>query len=176
MKLESKRTNNQSSIIDNHLAMPSTPVENVLQISPFMQNKPNSPNVQLNLTLFITMIYTIFTSLTKVKNKPNQTQNKPNSNPIAERPKMNTNIYYTKVYKNKSAIRREKTNPIQTQFQKFELSAMSICAKISCLLKYKLFDKVLTKNSRKRVDTCLFRIKKRENPRNSLVKLNLLRR
>jgi hypothetical protein len=75
MKLESKRTNNQSSIIDNHLAMPSTPVENVLQISPFMQNKPNSPNVQLNLTLFITMIYTIFTSLTKVKNKPNQTQN-----------------------------------------------------------------------------------------------------
>ena len=40
-----------------------------------MQNKPNSPNVQMNASLFITMNYTIFASLTKVKNKPN-------SNPI----------------------------------------------------------------------------------------------
>ena len=43
--------------------------------SVFMQNKPNSPNVQIHLTLFITMNYAIFTSLTKVKNKAN-------SNPI----------------------------------------------------------------------------------------------
>ena len=42
--------------------------------SVFMQNKPNSPIVQINASLFITKNYTIFTSLMKVKNKPNQTQ------------------------------------------------------------------------------------------------------
>ena len=45
--------------------------------SVFMQNKPNSPIVQVNLTVFITMIYAISISLTKVKNKPN-------SNPISK--------------------------------------------------------------------------------------------
>ena len=81
MKLESNRTNNQSSIIDNHLAKPSTSVEKTLQISSFMQNKANSPNVQLNLNIFITKNYAISNCLTKVKNKPNskpiQTQSKP---------------------------------------------------------------------------------------------------
>ena len=45
----------------------------------FSENKPNSPIVQMNLTNLTTMNYTIFTSLTKVKNKPNQSQNKPNT-------------------------------------------------------------------------------------------------
>ena len=54
----------------------------------FSENKPNSPIVQLNVSIFITMNYAIFTSLTKVKNKPN-------SNPI-----------------------KAKTNPNQTQFTK----------------------------------------------------------
>ena len=53
----------------------------------FRRNKPNSPIVQTDVMSFTTMNYTIFTSLTKVKNKPN-------SNPI-----------------------KAKTNPIQTQFQ-----------------------------------------------------------
>ena len=57
---------------------PSTSVENALQISSLMQNKPNSPIVQMNVNNLTTMNYTIFTSLTKVKNKPN-------SNPIATR-------------------------------------------------------------------------------------------
>ena len=48
----------------------------------FMQNKPNSPIVQTNVTNLTTMIYTIFASLTEVKNKPNQTQYKPKTNPI----------------------------------------------------------------------------------------------
>ena len=56
---------------------PSTSVENALQISSLMQNKPNSPIVQMNVNNLTTMNYTIFTSLTKVKNKPN-------SNPITE--------------------------------------------------------------------------------------------
>jgi len=57
---------------------PSTLVENPLQIDLFMQNKPNSPNIQIPLTSFIIMIYTIFISLTKVKNKPNSNPIKPN--------------------------------------------------------------------------------------------------
>jgi hypothetical protein len=60
---------------------PSTSVEKALQISSFMPNKPNSPNVQMNLTRFIAINYAILTSLTKVKYKPNtnpiQTQTKP---------------------------------------------------------------------------------------------------
>jgi hypothetical protein len=41
-------------------------------------NKPNSPIVQTNVRAFTKMIYTIFASLTKVKNKPNSNPNKPN--------------------------------------------------------------------------------------------------
>jgi hypothetical protein len=37
-------TNNQSSLIDNQLEMPSTPVENIRQIRLFLQNKPNFPH------------------------------------------------------------------------------------------------------------------------------------
>jgi len=40
MKLEPQITNNQSSLIDNHLKR-STTVEIALQIRPFMQNKAN---------------------------------------------------------------------------------------------------------------------------------------
>ena len=46
MKSVSNKNNNQSStcaigIIDNQLAMSSTPVENVRQIGSFLQNEPN---------------------------------------------------------------------------------------------------------------------------------------
>ena len=37
--------------------------------------------------------------------------NKPNSNPIFERPKMNANVFVTKDYVNDSAHRPKKTNP-----------------------------------------------------------------
>jgi len=56
------KVNNQSSLITNQL-----------------EGKPNSPIVRTDLTSFTTTIYTIFASLTKVKNKPNQTQYKANS-------------------------------------------------------------------------------------------------
>ncbi len=60
---------------------PSTSVENPLQISSFLTNKPNSPNVQTNASLFTTMNYAISNCLMKVKNKansnPKQTQFKP---------------------------------------------------------------------------------------------------
>jgi len=80
-----------------------------------MQNKPNSPNVQIDLTSFTIMIYTIFISLTKVKNKPNQTQFKPKTNPISEKPKMSVNIYYKREYDKKTALWWIKNKPNQTQ-------------------------------------------------------------
>ncbi len=67
----------------------------------FMRNKPNSPNVQMNLTFFTTMNYAIFASLTKVKNKAN-------SNPIQ-----------TQLSQLKPILGPNKanSNPKQTQFQ-----------------------------------------------------------
>ncbi len=65
----------------------------------FMQNKPNSPNVQINLNNFIIMTYMIFISLTVRKTKPIQTQFKAKQSqfwPI-------------------TGGSKAKTNPIQTQ-------------------------------------------------------------
>jgi uncharacterized protein YgiM (DUF1202 family) len=66
MKFELQTTNNQSSLIDNQLEMPSTPVENIRQIRLFMQNKPNFPHFSSENDDFA----------------KKQTQYKPNSNPI----------------------------------------------------------------------------------------------
>jgi len=63
----------------------------------FMQNKPNSPNVQISLTSFIIMFYIIFISLTKVKNKANSNPNKPN----LRKAKMNVNLYVIEDYRKK---------------------------------------------------------------------------
>jgi len=82
-----------------------------------MQNKPNSPNVQMNVTFFITMIYTIFISLTGVKNKPNQSQYKANTKPIASKAKIDAKYSYTKDYENISRSLLRKNKPKQTQFQ-----------------------------------------------------------
>ncbi|MFH1882412.1 MAG: hypothetical protein ABIL62_06860, partial [Planctomycetota bacterium] len=40
-------------------------------------------------------------------------KNKPNSNPISEKPKMNVNLYVIKEYENETTIRPKKTNPIK---------------------------------------------------------------
>ncbi len=99
--------------------LPSTSVENVLQISSFMQNKPNSPNVQLNVTFFITMNYTIFTSLTKVKNKPNSNPIKAKTKPIQtqllQRTKLMQSVYLQRIMKKNADRCYEKTNPKQSQ-------------------------------------------------------------
>ncbi len=57
--------------------LPSTFVENPLQIGPFMQNKPNFPKSQMNVNTYNTKNY---------ENKRNWTigQSKPNSNPISK--------------------------------------------------------------------------------------------
>jgi len=74
---------------------PSTSVENALQISSFMQNKPNFLRSQMNVCIFTQMDY---------ENKHNWTigQNKPNSNPIKpnfQKAKMNVNSIITKDYR-----------------------------------------------------------------------------
>jgi hypothetical protein len=53
------------------------------------------------------------------ENKPNsnqiQSQYKPKTNPIPERPKMNENLFATKVYENITTFRLEQNKPNQTQ-------------------------------------------------------------
>jgi len=68
--------------------LPSTSVENPLQIDPFMQNKPNLLNAQMNVTSIITKDYENVRLCRRGENKPNtnpikpnQSQNKPNMNP-----------------------------------------------------------------------------------------------
>ena len=52
-----------------------------------MQNKPNLPDAQMNVSSVITKDYENVHLLGRRKNKPNQTQYKANTNPIPEKPK-----------------------------------------------------------------------------------------
>ncbi|MCP4263593.1 MAG: hypothetical protein GY774_39715 [Planctomycetes bacterium] len=68
-------------------------------ISLFLTNKPNSPNVQLNVSIFIKMNYAILTGLTKVKNKPNQSQLKPKQSQFKPNPRKAKNERKYLLYK-----------------------------------------------------------------------------
>ncbi len=46
--------------------------------------------------------------------------NKPNSNPISSKAKMNANVYVIEDYENDTALRPKKTNPIKANFRKNE--------------------------------------------------------
>jgi len=76
-----------------------------------MQNKPNLLDAQMNLSIFSQMAY---------ENNSNWTlgQNKPNSNPIAERVKFMQSLYLQRIMKKNAAKGYEKTKPKQTQFPK----------------------------------------------------------
>ena len=76
-----------------------------------MQNKPNSLNVQIYINIYDTPDYKNFIPLAGYKNKPNQTQFKPKTNPISKMLKMNVSQIITM----KPPSGGEKTNPIQTQ-------------------------------------------------------------
>jgi hypothetical protein len=95
----------------------STNVEDSLQISLFMQNKPNVKCAQINVNSYMKSKYENLDTWLSGKNKPNQTQFKPKTNPISEKPKMSLNTYPTKAYSNKTVIRRKQNKPKQTQFQ-----------------------------------------------------------
>jgi len=112
MKLELQITNNQSSLIDNHLARHLfTRVENTLQISPFMPNKPNFWKVEIDASSVFTNDYKILWLYKSLKNKANQTQFKPNWSEAQ----------------------------VLSAVEGFEFSAMLICAKISGFFIYMLF-------------------------------------
>ncbi len=81
----------------------------------FCESKPNSPVVQMNVTFFISMNYPISASLTKVKNKPNQTQYKANSNPIPDRQKLCSNNFSQRDYERIARCRGQKNKPKQSQ-------------------------------------------------------------
>jgi len=112
-----------------------------------MQNKPNSPNVQIYINDYDTKDYKIFIPLAGYKNKPNSNPikpnlrkakmnvnilitkdyrknddfvvriNKPNSKPISVKLKMSANLYVIEDYDNETAFRPQKNKPKQSQFQ-----------------------------------------------------------
>jgi len=127
---------------------PPLHLSRILYKSPlFMQNKPNSPNVQMNVSNVKTMNYENFIPLAEQKNKPNSNpnkpnlpnceidakcvftkdyikkaafavrKNKPNSNPISVKPKMSANLYVIEDYENETTLRPRKNKPKQTQFK-----------------------------------------------------------
>ena len=73
-----------------------------------MQNKPNFQKSQMNVSFLCTMYYENLSDRTLGENKPN-------SNPISEKPKMNANIYATKDYKNKTVFRLQKYKTKQSR-------------------------------------------------------------
>jgi len=82
-----------------------------------MQNKPNLLNAQMNVTSFYTKDYENERLRRAGKTNPIQSQYKPKTNPIPEKPKMKLNSYSTKDYENETAFRPQKnkpnTNPIK---------------------------------------------------------------
>ena len=90
-----------------------------------MQNKPNVKDAKMNISPFMTIKYVKLDNWCNRKNKPNQTQFKPKTKPIAEIPKMNVSIYYTREYNKITAFRRIQNKPNQTQ-NKANLIVLSI--------------------------------------------------
>ncbi len=86
----------------------STTVEDSLQIGPFMQNKPNLPNAQMNVNNYYIKDYQNFIPLAGQKNKPNSNPIKPN----LQKAKMNVNSLITKDYRKKDdfVVRINKPN------------------------------------------------------------------
>jgi len=85
-----------------------------------MQNKPNSLNVQIYISVYDTKDYENFIPLAGQKNKPNSNPIKANlvrRRRIAERVKLMQSVYLQRIMKKNAAKGYEKTNPIQTQFK-----------------------------------------------------------
>ncbi len=72
-------------------------------------NKPNLRKAKMDVNLYVIEDY-------RKKDDFAVRINKPNSNPISEKPKMNATVFIKRDYENDTALRPKKTNPIQTQF------------------------------------------------------------
>ena len=96
-----------------------TTVENALQIDPFMQNKPNFPDDQMNVNKVLTKTYENNPCSGLLENKPNSNPNKANF----RKAKMNINKVLTKDYENEPLFRRGKnkpnSNPIKPNFKHY---------------------------------------------------------
>ncbi len=94
-----------SSLFTN---LPSTTVENPLQINPFMQNKPNFRKSQMNVKSYNTMDYENLSDWTIGQSKPNSNPIKPNF----QKAQMNVNSFITKDYRKKDdfVVRINKPN------------------------------------------------------------------
>ena len=86
----------------------------------------------MNLNSYLTKDYENERLADAGKTKPKQTQYKPNSNPIPERPKMNANAFSQKDYENETAFRPQKnkpnSNPIKPNFRQKMLEMPCIFA------------------------------------------------
>jgi len=100
----------------------STTVESALQIAPFMQNKPNLSDDQMNANMVLTMDYEKRTLGKRGKNKPNTNPIQTQTNPITEKQKMTVNKVLTNGYENKSHFwvkaKQTQFKPKQSQFPK----------------------------------------------------------
>jgi hypothetical protein len=76
---------------------PSTSVEMPLQITYFMQNKPNVKDAQINVNSYNKRKYEKLDTWLSGKNKPNTNPNKPN----LQKAKMNVNLYIIEDYRKK---------------------------------------------------------------------------
>ncbi len=93
--------------------LPSTSVENPLQINLFMQNKPNFRKSQMNVSIFSQMDYENLSDWTIGQSKPNSNPNKPN----CRKGKIDAKCVFTKDFrkKYKCSVRINKPNPRKTQ-------------------------------------------------------------
>jgi hypothetical protein len=86
----------------------------------FIQNKPNLPDAQTNVSPFLTRDYENQRRLRTMKNKPNQTQSNPIQSqykPNSRKTKMKLNFYSTKDYENEQLCPRRDINPIKPNFK-----------------------------------------------------------
>jgi hypothetical protein len=124
----------------------------------FIQNKPNLSEDKIDVSPFKTSKYKTLPAGSGKK----QTQFKPDTNPITERPKMSLNSTIKRYYETFPAYRAKKTNPNQTQFkadtnlwrildiEKNSLSRTILTNScIHCIERYILFVRIVTRLKKK---------------------------
>jgi hypothetical protein len=84
-----------------------------------MQNKAKVKYPKINLTSFMISIYVQVGQLVIQTNKANKAKNKPNSNPIDSKGKIDAKHLFTESYDDKTVLclceNKANSNPIQTQ-------------------------------------------------------------
>ncbi len=106
------------------------------QFEAIMQNKPNFRKTKMNLNSYLTTDYENERLADTGKTNPIQTQYKAKTNPIPKRPKMNENLFATKVYENITTFRPQKnkanTNPTCRGVASGEAGSNPTCSELAC--------------------------------------------